>query len=380
MRTKALYIVDQLLFSAISFILFLILDRRFQSEDVAQYSVMISGAAFLLNVGFALTVEKSLGQETKVFSFYDLVAIASLLILASIPIYIFLWGSYLYGKSLAALMVINALLWLARRICVLNSRNIHKTICISTVSGLLLSVASMLIVDFFQLLMVFIIISTISLAWLSSIAIHSRGNGWMASIKEIFIPPGQLLKSISLVPLLWFPSNGIYLILSSLGETFVIIETRKLLMLLSPVQQVSSAIINYIFSRGRRYNSSFVEVAILPLAASLIVTPVSAVVYNSFLAGHNTTLSLWFAFALIVASMITISIAQSVFRVHGIHSVVITVFSFLALVKITCLYLYINYMGGVDLLGSFGSMAIAYVLSSALLMVMFFGKYKTLRN
>lgn len=376
MRAKLLYLLDQLLFSAFSFVLFLILARRFSVADVAEYSVMVSGAAFLLNLGFAVMIERLLGQDDKDISFYDLLVLVLLTALASVLMYCLLWVDYSNGLSLVVAMFSTALVWLIRRICVLDDYYLKHSMMVTSISGLASLVLAWQLSRFDQFLFFCCVINVCSILYLSFLSIRNWGQGLWSSLYAVAGEPRRLVKSLLLVPLLWFPSNGIYLILSFVGNASVMIETRKLLMLLSPVQQFSAAMINYIFSKGKRYASSRVELYVLPAVIALAVTPVCAVFYNTLLQGANTEASLWFAFALIVLCILIISLIQSLLRVLGDQAMVIAVLALMAAVKIACLFAVNSYVGGIDLANVFISMATAYCSGALVLGVAYASKCK----
>lgn len=376
MRAKLFYFFDQLLFSVFGFILFLILERRFPAADVAEYSVMISGSAFLLNLGFAVMIERLLGQDDKYISFYDFLVLVLLIALASGSIYFLLWIDYAHGLSLALAMFITALVWLIRRICVLEVCYVRHSMAVTSVSGLASLTLAWQLSRFDLFLAAYCLIYACATLYLSRLSIRRREEGLWSSLHRIVGEPGRLVRSLLLVPLLWLPSNGIYLVLSFFGSASVMIETRKLLMLLSPIQQFSVAMINYIFSKGKRYTSSHVEMYVLPVAITIAVTPVCAVVYNKLLQGANTEFALWFAFALIVVCMLIISLTQSILRVQGHQSIVIAALTLTAIVKMACLLAVKGYAGGIDLVSGFISMAAAYCAGALVLGAVYASKYK----
>ncbi|MCT8166640.1 MULTISPECIES: hypothetical protein [unclassified Pseudomonas] len=364
MRTKVVYLFDQLLFSAFSFVLFLVVDKQFDLADVAQYSVMVSGCAFLLNFGFALMVERRLGGEDKRLTFYDFIVLITLVGVMDALISSVLWHDYKHSVLLGLTMFASSMLWLSRRITLLDEGLIKFSVMLTVLSGAGSVCAAYVVQRFSWFLVTYSLICAVAVTILVALSIRSAGKGVRHSFGVLLAEPGHLLKSVMLVPLLWFPSNGIYLVLTYLGSTHVLVEMRKLLMLLSPVQQLSSAMINYIFSRNRNYASSRFEYLVLPLSIAVLATPVCAVIYKVLLDGPVVGLDLWFAFALIVGCMLAISIMQSVLRVGGKQSAVIVSFSIAVIVKLMCLVLFYYFGGGISLTAGFISMAVAYSASA----------------
>lgn len=376
MKEKILYIADQFLFSAVNFIIFIALDYKFDVDDVAQYAIMISAAAFLLNFGFAIKVERLLFSSDRLFGVNDFFVLCIFLFVASVTLYFLLWFTYAGGFWLAMVMFTSSVLWVVRRVCVLDSKRVKYSIAATLVVGSLASLSSYVCSVYVDVLMLVCLVNSIALAYLSVLTIQKKNESFKDNFLGVFSDPLALAKSVMLVPLLWFPSNGIYLFLASFGSPSAIVEVRKLLMLLSPIQQVSGAMINFVFSKGGAYKVSYLEVWVAPLIIALIVTPMAALLYGKLLDGTSAGIFMWAAFALIVFAMIVISLLQSNLRVLGKQTSVIASLAVAVLVKVSFLFaLYGFGEGGVGVTDSLVSMAAAYTLS-ALFLYAFFVKDK----
>lgn len=377
MRVKFLYLIDQLFFSAFGFVLFLVLDGSFPEADVAEYAVMISGGAFLLNLGFAVMVERLLGEDDRGISFFDFAVLLLIVAVSAALVYFVLWREYVHGVVMGLTLFTTSIVWLVRRICVLDSDYVVRTIIVTSISGSASLLFAWGLSEFQCFLIAHCIFNGCAIVYLSYLSVRSMGVGLGASLVSVVEHPKRLTKSLLLVPLLWFPSNGIYIILSFFSGASVLIEMRKLLMLLSPVQQLSTAMINFIFSKGRRYEVSALELYVLPLMASLAVTPVCAVIYNKFLHGASAQVSLWLAFATIVVCMLVISSLQSALRVRGAQLVVVGVLALVAIVKLICLFMFYSIQGEISLGDGLISMAVAYSVGALVLGASYALKYKS---
>ncbi len=372
MKEKILYIFDQVLFSAVNFIVFIVLDYRFNVGDVSQYSIMISATAFLLNLGFALKVESLLGTDNKIISLSDFALLSIFMLMASAVIYLFLWQNYVNGILLAVSMFASSLLWIIRRICVLDSQKVKYSVMVTIVLGGVLSLCGYLLLEYESFLVVFGVANFCAVVFLCFLVVVVDKKSLTESCGELFASPRNLSKSLLLVPLLWFPSNGIYLLLAGLGNQVAIIEVRKLLMLLSPIQQLSAALISFIFSRGADHKLTHLEVFFVPLTLSLVVSPLAALIYNSVLNGSAKSFILWFGFALIAFSMIVISLLQSMLRVLGGQVTVIFSLFIAVTVKVGALYCFYQFGAGyVDVTDSMLAMAAGYCISAVFLYAKF---------
>ncbi len=372
MKEKILYIVDQFLFSAVNFIVFVVLDYKFDVDDVAQYAIMISAAAFLLNFGFAIKVERLLFSSDRLFSANDFFVLCMLLFIVSVVLYFLLWFTYAGGFWLAMVMFTSSVLWVIRRVCVLDSKRVKYSVAATLVVGTLASLSAYVCNVYVDVLMLVCLVNCMALIYLSLLTIKKKNESFKDNVLSIFADPLALAKSVMLVPLLWFPSNGIYLFLASLGSPAAIVEVRKLLMLLSPIQQISGAMINFVFSKGGGYKVTYLEVWVAPLTITLIVTPVAAILYGTLLHGTSEGIFMWAAFALIVFAMIVISLLQSNLRVLGKQASVIASLAVAVAVKLSFLFGFYSFgEGGVGVTDSLVSMAAAYALSALFLYIYF---------
>lgn len=380
MKEKILFVIDQVLFSVINFIVFLTLDHRFFVEDVAQYSVMISASAFLLNFGFAVKVEKLLYTSERQFGISDLLVLFFWVLVAGFVIYFFLWSDCKSGILLALVMVTNSLLWVLKRICVLDSKRIKFSIGVTLYFGIGVMLGASLLSNYSDVLRFFLAVNISACVYLSLLVMTKNLKTFRESFLEVFSLPLVLIKSLVLVPLLWFPSNGVYIFLASIGAPLAIVEVRKVLMLLSPIQQISGALISFLFSKGHSYKLSYIEVLLLPFMIAIVAAPVAAVLYERFLNGQPEGVLMWVSFAMIVLAMIMISLLQSRLRVFGRQMTVVNSLIVAVVIKISLLYyFYSQSNGGIGISDSLFSMAVAYVFSAIYLFVDFVKNKRILR-
>tara|TARA_B100000749_G_scaffold280691_1_gene278008 strand:- start:1823 stop:2953 length:1131 start_codon:yes stop_codon:yes gene_type:complete len=320
-KTKLLFIIDQLIFSASNFILFFVADATYTQPTSNAFSLMLSASALAFNVAFALSIEPPITKRENNIDQYDLAIGATASILLCYIGGKILWPDFENNLLLSAAAASCALLWLSRKACILDESRLSSSIFLTTLWLATTTAACYLAPNAEIFFYYYTSINTLFIITLCSKAIRKNRDGGPAKLREIRAKKKLYFSSVLLAPLLWFPSNGIYPILSFAGSN-ALADTRKILMLLSPSQQGASAIASYIFSR--RTLITVPAKNLLTLAVPLAsVNTLLAFAFILLFGRIETTPLLWAVFFSTAILMIAITTIQSVLRAHSHQSSVV---------------------------------------------------------
>src|SRR5690606_22016681 len=185
--------------------------------------------------GFAVFLERHVVKDERIASIAEFALLFVALSCACAISFFFFFPKNDNNDILIFVLISYSFFWVCKRFLILVPNKIKISILINLLF-LLTSLPMVLMAGSYRefLGLYFILIIAACIFTLSNCKLN-----WSLSLgsvfKAIFFDKKLFFYSLCLVPLLWFPSNGIYILLSYAGSSFALVEARKLLMLMSPV-------------------------------------------------------------------------------------------------------------------------------------------------